>query len=206
MNARNLLSASVLIAAAGCAGHARPGNPPPPSSAQQAAAAPVLPPLSAPALGLALPAPAALLAEPARCAYPTADAGAEYDATTLRCIVSWMKEAQDYVARGGPETKYTNPAAFEDNRKEALLLQGRLDAYLKQTRLDGAAARADRPAAATAAAGPQTSEQAYLEGMVEFQKGNYGKARELWSRALSLDASNEEAKAGLAMLDKLNGL
>lgn len=69
------------------------------------------------------------------------------------------------------------------------------------------------PAEAPVTAAPPSSEreanQAYLEGVIYFQKGDYEKARVAWLRAKSLAVkggdAESDAKAGLAKLDQLMG-
>jgi tetratricopeptide (TPR) repeat protein len=51
----------------------------------------------------------------------------------------------------------------------------------------------------------QQSQQAYLEGMVLFQQGNYEKARDKFMQAKQLDPSNPDAAAGLDRIEKLYG-
>jgi tetratricopeptide (TPR) repeat protein len=73
-----------------------------------------------------------------------------------------------------------------------------------------AAATASTPAAATPATGTsdsakQQSEQAYLSGVIYYQKGDYEKARDKWLSAKQLDPSNADAVAGLEKIEKLYG-
>jgi tetratricopeptide (TPR) repeat protein len=51
----------------------------------------------------------------------------------------------------------------------------------------------------------QQSQQAYLEGVIYYQKGDYEKARDKWMRAKQLDPSNTDAAAGLEKIEKLYG-
>jgi tetratricopeptide (TPR) repeat protein len=51
----------------------------------------------------------------------------------------------------------------------------------------------------------QQSQQAYLAGMVQFQQGNYEKARDLFTQAKQLDPGNPDAAAGLDRIEKLYG-
>lgn len=59
--------------------------------------------------------------------------------------------------------------------------------------------------AAGAESNRQASQQAYLAGMIYFQKGDYDKARDEWTRAKQLDPSNSDADAGLKKIDQLYG-
>ena len=153
-------------------------------------------------------APEASLSEPLGCAMYADEAGRpDHDAQSLQCIVDWLRRAQDYLARGGKPTKYTNQAAFDDYRARARTLNARLTKYLAQTRWqgqDGEPAPVAAPAAAPAAEDAlRQSEQAYLSGIIYFQKGDYDGAHAQWKRALQLNSGNDDAKAGLERIDAL---
>jgi formylglycine-generating enzyme required for sulfatase activity len=47
--------------------------------------------------------------------------------------------------------------------------------------------------------------QFWLSGLIYFQHGDLAKARKEWGNAISLDSSNEDARAGIRRLDKLEG-
>ncbi|MFI5362052.1 MAG: hypothetical protein ACHQ49_08800 [Elusimicrobiota bacterium] len=164
-------------------------------SAELKAAPPAIPVLPA-----AL-APSVLALEPARCTAYVGTGRPDLEAESLNCITGWMREAQDYLARGGTPTKYTNPDVFEKERKIALELQARQAKWLAEAKWE---ARIDPaiPVVASRDAGFQSSQQRYLEGVISFQKGDYIKARAAWSDALKLDPSNADAQAGLSLLDK----
>ncbi|UPT73057.1 MAG: tetratricopeptide repeat protein [Elusimicrobiota bacterium] len=51
----------------------------------------------------------------------------------------------------------------------------------------------------------QASQQAYLEGVIYYQKGDYEKARDKWLHAKQLDPSNADAVSGLEKIEKLYG-
>lgn len=51
----------------------------------------------------------------------------------------------------------------------------------------------------------QASQQAYLEGVIYYQKGDFEKARDKWLHSKQLDPSNSDAIAGLEKIDKLYG-
>ena len=51
----------------------------------------------------------------------------------------------------------------------------------------------------------QQSQQAYLDGVISYQKGDYEKARDKWMHAKELDPSNIDAVAGLEKIEKLYG-
>lgn len=73
----------------------------------------------------------------------------------------------------------------------------------------GATTTAQQQAATAPAANPesnrQASQQAYLEGVIYYQKGDYEKARDKWLHAKQLDPSNSDAIAGLEKIEKLYG-
>lgn len=108
----------------------------------------------------------------------------------------------------------------EEDAKKRKEDQAKADAEAKKkAEEDKAKAEADAKAAQTAgaqpaqpaAAGPtsdsskQQSGQAYLEGMIFFQQGNYDKAREKFLHAKQLDPSNADAIQGLERIEKLYG-
>ncbi|MBI2385029.1 MAG: tetratricopeptide repeat protein [Elusimicrobia bacterium] len=61
------------------------------------------------------------------------------------------------------------------------------------------------PPTATAESNKQASQQAYLEGVIYYQKGDYEKARDKWLHAKQLDPGNSDAIAGLEKIEKLYG-
>lgn len=88
------------------------------------------------------------------------------------------------------------------------------DAKKKEEEQKAKDAAEGKAAATTAAAGPptqsaesnkQASQQAYLEGVIYYQKGDYEKARDKWLHAKQLDPSNSDAIAGLEKIEKLYG-
>jgi hypothetical protein len=52
---------------------------------------------------------------------------------------------------------------------------------------------------------PQESQQHYLNGVILYQKGDYLRTKKEWDLAVQLDPSNDDARAGLARLEKLLG-
>jgi tetratricopeptide (TPR) repeat protein len=68
-----------------------------------------------------------------------------------------------------------------------------------------ASAAAPGTGAATSDSAKQQSEQAYLSGVIYYQKGDYEKARDKWLSAKQLDPSNADAVAGLEKIEKLYG-
>jgi len=217
---RVLAHASLLLAAA-CAAH-RPtssdhaaagggviiGQAPAPAMSAAIVGGPLgAPPLIAPA-ALA-PTLAAAPMEPLGCPIYGGSDRPDYDAQGLQCVVQWIRQAQDYLAEGGKPTKYTNAATLEQYRGLARVFTARLNAFVAGARWQAsssgkpaAAVPASTPGAATASA---TSEQAFLTGVVYFQKGDYISARAQWTLAVKLDAANVDAKSGLARLDAIEG-
>ncbi|MDD5305109.1 MAG: tetratricopeptide repeat protein [Elusimicrobia bacterium] len=61
------------------------------------------------------------------------------------------------------------------------------------------------PPAQNAESNRQASQQAYLEGVIYYQKGDYEKARDKWLHAKQLDPANSDAIAGLEKIEKLYG-
>ncbi|MBI4371293.1 MAG: hypothetical protein HY552_03230 [Elusimicrobia bacterium] len=82
--------------------------------------------------------------------------------------------------------------------------QAAADAKKKEEEQKAAAAAAPSAAAAADTA-RQQSQQAYLAGVIFFQKGDYEKARDSWLRAKQLDPSNSDAAAGLEKIEQLYG-
>lgn len=67
----------------------------------------------------------------------------------------------------------------------------------------------ERPVTEGGADRERAASQAYLEGVIYFQKGDYEKAREAWTKAKGLAANGSDtasdARAGLEKLDMLYG-
>lgn len=216
MKARSLALAPLLLSAA-CAAH-RPttsarGGPGGGVIIGQASPAtawsqPVAGPLMAPPLAVS-PLAAALKGtpvEPLGCPIYGGDDRPDYDAQGLQCIVEWIRASQDYLARGGAPTKYTNAATLEQYRGFARVLQARLDAFVSGARWEASALpRPTVDAGPAAEAVAESSQQAFLSGMILFQKGDYINARAKWTLAVQLDAANVDAKDGLARLDRIEG-
>jgi tetratricopeptide (TPR) repeat protein len=105
----------------------------------------------------------------------------------------------------------------KDEDAKAAAEKAKADAEAKaKADADAAAAAAANPAAsgskdgAAAGAPPsdnakQQSQQAYLEGVIYYEKGDYEKARDKWLHAKQLDPSNIDAAGGLEKIEKLYG-
>lgn len=83
--------------------------------------------------------------------------------------------------------------------------KAKADADAKAAAQTAAATGATPPAAGTSDSAKQQSEQAYLSGVIYYQKGDYEKARDKWLSAKQLDPSNADAVAGLEKIEKLYG-
>lgn len=147
----------------------------------------------APALATAL---SPLTIEPMGCAVYGGDDRPDYDAQALECIVKWMGEAREYLAKGGKPTKHTSPESFENYRATAQKLGARVSQWLEKTNFHAAAS----PARSGGPAPEQDSQQRYLTGLVLFQKGDVEGARREWLLAKKLDPANADAQAGLDRL------
>jgi tetratricopeptide (TPR) repeat protein len=132
--------------------------------------------------------------EPLNCKIEVAEDRPDLDVAGVKCLLSTVQQTQYFVSQGGKPTQFINPAAFDHDRETARMLLKRLDKYF---------AEAKYGATETSPDARVQSEQAYLNGVLYFQKGDYALARKEWTRALKLDPSSDDAKAGLSMLDKL---
>jgi tetratricopeptide (TPR) repeat protein len=124
------------------------------------------------------------------------------------------KAAEQLVAR-----------AKEQMRREEIAKKQAIEA-VKQKEEDAKKQKAEEDAAAAAAkkdegqapgqpagqapgtvaeSNKQASQQAYLEGIIYYQKSNYDQAREKWLHAKQLDPGNSDAVAGLEKIEKLYG-
>ncbi|MFI5360652.1 MAG: hypothetical protein ACHQ49_01680 [Elusimicrobiota bacterium] len=95
--------------------------------------------------------------------------------------------------------------ADAEAKKKAEEDKAKADAEAKTA---AAAAPAGSPAAGaggTSESAKAQSQQAYLDGVISYQKGDYEKARDKWLNAKQLDPSNADAIAGLEKIEKLYG-
>ncbi|OGS39472.1 MAG: hypothetical protein A2506_01285 [Elusimicrobia bacterium RIFOXYD12_FULL_66_9] len=121
MDIKLISLAALLTVLSGCAGHQ-----------ETARIEPIAPP-SAPSLGTPLE---PLLLEPLGCPVYGGEDRPGYDAQTLDCIVKWMGQAREYLAKDGKPTKYTSKESFERNRETAQMLNARISKWLSATRFD----------------------------------------------------------------------
>ncbi|MEK7857874.1 MAG: hypothetical protein AAB320_01920 [Elusimicrobiota bacterium] len=186
MNIKMISLMALLTTLTGCAGHRETARP-----------EPAAPPLEAPQAPFSL--------EPLGCPVYAGDDRPDYDAQALECIVKWMGEAHEYLAKGGKPTKHTSDESFEQYRVTAQKLVARVSRSLTQARPNAAAAppasgmTARTPSGADAS---RESQQHYLSGVIFYQKGDLEGARREWLRAKRLDPANSDAEAGLDRLEK----
>lgn len=151
---------------------------------------PAAPPLSA--------ALAPLAVEPLGCAVYAGEDRPDLDAQALHCLVEWMDEARDYLAKGGKPTKHTSPESFERNRATARKLGARVSRWLEKSEFRAEAS----PARSVGPTPEMDSQQHYLTGIIYFQKGDVEGARREWLLAKKLDPANTDAQAGLDLLGR----
>lgn len=144
------------------------------------------------------PSLAGLSSEPLACPVYAGDDRPDYDAQTLDCIVKWMGQAREYLAKGGKPTKYTSNERFEEYRATAQKLGARLSEWLGETHIDAMTSAAST--APPAARADLDSQQHYLTGIIFFQKGDVDGARREWLLAKKIDPTNTDAQAGLERL------
>ncbi|MDE2141852.1 MAG: hypothetical protein KGJ84_05515 [Elusimicrobia bacterium] len=123
------------------------------------------------------------------------------EAAKKRAVEVAKERAEDNKKKAEEEAK-----ADADAKKKAEEDKAKADADAKAA----AAAGQQTPAAAATPAGisdsaRQQSQQAYLEGVIFYQKGDYEKARDKWIHAKQLDPSNIDAAAGIEKIEKLYG-
>ncbi|MDE2509502.1 MAG: hypothetical protein KGL74_00135 [Elusimicrobia bacterium] len=122
------------------------------------------------------------------------------EAAKKRAVEVAKERAEDDKKKAVEEAK-----ADADAKKKAEEDKAKADADAKAA----AAAGQQPPAAATPAgisdSARQQSQQAYLEGVIFYQKGDYEKARDKWIHAKQLDPSNIDAAAGIEKIEKLYG-
>jgi tetratricopeptide (TPR) repeat protein len=95
--------------------------------------------------------------------------------------------------------------ADAEAKKKADEDKAKADADAKTAAATASAPASGGPPAAATDSAKQQSEQAYLSGVIFYQKGDYEKARDKWLSAKQLDPSNADAVAGLEKIEKLYG-
>lgn len=184
---------AAALAAAGCAGQQTVAVKTPPP-AETAVALPIAPAMGAAAALTPELQRLSTAFEPLNCMIYAGDDRPDQDVAGVKCLLSTVQQTQYFVSKGGKPTQFINPAAFDHDRETARMLLKRLDKYFADAKYGDGEVSPDAHA---------QSEQAYLNGVIYFQKGDYELARKEWTRALKLDPASDDAKAGLSMLDKL---
>jgi len=116
--------------------------------------------------------------------------------------VELAKEREEEAKKKKEEADKTAAEA----KKKAEEDKAKAEADAKAAQATGQApANPATPAAPPSDTAKQQSGQAYLEGMIFFQQGNYEKAREKFMHAKQLDPSNTDAVGGLERIEKLYG-
>ena len=108
------------------------------------------------------------------------------------------KSAAEAAKKGAEEEKKREEQAKADAEAQKKAEEEKAKAGAQ------AAASASAPGGVTDSA-KQQSEQAYLSGVIYYQKGDYEKARDKWLSAKQLDPGNTDAIAGLEKIEKLIG-
>jgi tetratricopeptide (TPR) repeat protein len=132
-----------------------------------------------------------------------------------------VARAKEQIRREEVAKKHAAEVAKEreEEEKKKKEDQAKADAEAKK-KAEEDKAKADAEAKAAAATGQtppgkdggapsdnakQQSQQAYLEGVIFYQKGDFEKARDKWLRAKQLDPGNIDAVTGLEKIEKLYG-
>jgi tetratricopeptide (TPR) repeat protein len=140
-----------------------------------------------------------------------------YDPKSADQLVARAKEQQRREATARTRAAEAAKAREEDIKKQkAEEAVAAAEAKKKDEEEKAKAAAAGQttqpPAGQTGAPPPQNAEsnkqasqQAYLEGVIYYQKNDYEKARDKWLHAKQLDPGNSDAIAGLEKIEKLYG-
>jgi tetratricopeptide (TPR) repeat protein len=114
-------------------------------------------------------------------------------------------EAAKERAEDAKKKKEEDAKADEEAKKKAEEDKAKADAEAKAAQAAGQAPAAAPPAGGISDNAKQQSAQAYLDGVISYQKGDYEKARDKWLHAKQLDPSNADAAQGLEKIEKLYG-
>lgn len=106
--------------------------------------------------------------------------------------------------RAAEALKQREEDAKRQKEEEAKAAEAEAKKMTEESR-GGTAASGQPGQTATPESNRQASQQAYLEGIIYYQKNDYDKAREKWMHAKQLDPSNSDAAAGLEKIEKLYG-
>lgn len=119
-------------------------------------------------------------------------------AAKTRAVEVAKARAEDRKKQQEEEAKLAEEAKKKEEEEKA-------KAAAAGTAAQPPAGQTGAPPAATAESNKQASQQAYLEGVIYYQKGDYEKARDKWLHAKQLDPGNSDAIAGLEKIEKLYG-
>lgn len=114
-------------------------------------------------------------------------------------------EAAKERAETDKKKKEENAKADAEAKKKEDEDKAKAEADAKAAQAAGQTAAATPPAGGTSDNAKQQSQQAYLDGVISYQKGDYEKARDKWMHAKQLDPSNADAAQGLEKIEKLYG-
>ncbi|MEK7747411.1 MAG: tetratricopeptide repeat protein, partial [Elusimicrobiota bacterium] len=137
-----------------------------------------------------------------------------YDPKSADQLVARAKEQQRREAAARTRAVEVAKAREEDKKKqkdEEAKLAEEAKKKEEEEKAKAAAAGAQAPTgqaplpAQNTESNKQASQQAYLEGVIYYQKGDYEKARDKWLHAKQLDPGNSDAIAGLEKIEKLYG-
>ena len=142
-----------------------------------------------------------------------------YDPKASDQLVARAKEqirreaaARDHAAEVAKERAESNKKmADEQAKSEAGKAKSDAEAKAKaDADAKTAAATASTPSTPATPSGPSESaktqsQQAYVAGVISYEKGDYEKARNNWLSAKQLDPSNTDAVAGLEKIEKIYG-
>lgn len=124
------------------------------------------------------------------------------DAAKKRSVEA-AKEREESAKKKKEETAKADVEAKKKEEED----KAKAAAEAKTAAATGSAPAPGAPPAAGAASdnAKQQSQQAYLEGVIFYQKGDYEKARDKWMHAKQLDPGNTDAAAGIEKIEKLYG-
>ena len=111
------------------------------------------------------------------------------------------KEREEDLKKKKEEQASADAAAKKKEEED----KAKADADAKTAAAAAPAGGAPPAGAGSSDSAKQQSQQAYLDGVISYQKGDYEKARDKWMHAKELDPSNIDAVAGLEKIEKLYG-
>jgi tetratricopeptide (TPR) repeat protein len=123
------------------------------------------------------------------------------EAAAVKRAAEVAKERKEEAAKKKDEQAKADAEA----KKKADEDKAKADADAKTAAATASTPSTPATPAGTSESAKQQSEQAYLSGVIYYQKGDYEKARDKWLNAKQLDPSNTDAIAGLEKIEKLYG-